>query len=331
MHISSATVSIREHLHERFKDSFGNTSNDISTRLRRRWRGGALQAGGAPEPEIAETGDEFKVAEYHLETKHDDDNGFVFSIGDDESAPVAELADITETTEPSPETPNTNNPETPPDANTVETPGVRQPETTAPPKTTELPTIPPAIPDKRPVDTSYEFQKLGQWNRRVVFDLRETGPGTGVFIANAASFKLNRDAAETSGSLPKFEVLNNPSFANAVYSGNAIVHRRQETGGGFAEGDARVNINDDFTLDFLFSGIEGVDDIAFGNVEFDDSTVNGVRIRVSQDFRSTKKNIFKGIYANFAGHNNEAIVGAFGGEGIRRGVFGATRDTVEIE
>ena len=82
MHISSATMSIREHLHERFKDSFGNTSNDISTRLRRRWRGGgALQAGGAPEPEIAETGDEFKVAEYHLETKHDDDNGFVFSIG----------------------------------------------------------------------------------------------------------------------------------------------------------------------------------------------------------------------------------------------------------
>ncbi len=121
------------------------------------------------------------------------------------------------------------------------------------------------------------------------------------------------------------------SFDGAVYSGHSVVERRD---GQFVNGNVRANLaqNNDgrFTIDFLFFDMNGVPDVNYTIQDYE-PCAGGCRAEFStHNYGRTRKGHFKGMQGAFSGHNNEYVSGWFGGRRIHKGVYGATRDTVEF-
>ena len=183
-------------------------------------------------------------------------------------------------------------------------------------------------------DGPYEFKRYGKW-----FHVGKTNEGRELFWFGKWQGKHPRlQGWHHAGEDIETHVYGNNEFAGAVYTGKSIVKRRQSHGGGIREGDARVTINNDFTVDFLFSNIEGIDDLRYEGNFVDDVgvTIYGeVRDTVeTPDLRINKRGKVKnGVQAKFYGSKGDAVGGFFRDieEGVKRGAFGATRDAVEIK
>ena len=182
----------------------------------------------------------------------------------------------------------------------------------------------------------YEFKRMGKW-----FHVGEKpGDSESFFWFGKWQGKEPKylKGWHHAGDEIKTHIQGNSEFAGAVYTGKSIVKRKRSHGGGIREGDARININGDFTVDFLFSNIEGIADLSYQDEFVDDVgvTVYGQpRDTVeSSDFREKGNGKVKnGVQAKFYGSEGDAIGGFFRDieAGVKRGAFGATRDTVEIK
>ena len=184
-------------------------------------------------------------------------------------------------------------------------------------------------------DGPYKYQQFGKWFHTV----RSTDRDNNLFFMYGKWTKNDKwKGWHHGGDHLETQIQGNNEFAGAVYTGKSIVKRKRSHGGGIREGDARINVNSDFTVDFFFSNIEGIADLSYEGATFESSRGPGHKApldTVETPDLKIKRNgkIKEGVSATFYGENGEAVGGLFRDidEGVKRGVFGAVRDTVEIK
>ena len=113
------------------------------------------------------------------------------------------------------------------------------------------------------------------------------------------------------------------TFDGAEYNGNSVVKRTDDE---YISGDVRASLsqndNGNFKIKFEFSNMDDVLDVDHTISDYNPN--NGPGFQTS-DFKHSATDM-KGLRGVFSGRDSEHVVGAFGGEEIQIGVFGAKKD-----